>query len=176
MNMHIICFVVLAIQTFNILNCFKDHKSHIHILKCILDLAWPKWMELVLEQQYMFVLHCEHRARWCSAHFKRQCINSHGIEPQSWNISSPTSEGLIHNAGGNLILITNGLVKTGNNSKCLAHWPLGDVVTFKNVISEPVLWIKFMSLCYSQVIATEHSGWHVSIGSGNCFVPQDKKP
>ena len=51
--------------TLNMLNCFKDYKRYIHIVNCILDLAWPKLMKLTLELHYMFsVLHSQYHACW----------------------------------------------------------------------------------------------------------------
>ena len=32
------------------MNCFKYYQKYIHILNCILDLAWPKSIELTLDQ------------------------------------------------------------------------------------------------------------------------------
>ena len=66
--------------TLHMLNCFKDYKKYIHIFNNILDLAWPKWMKLTLEQQYMFsVLLCQYHACWCSGNFMSQGISKHGI-------------------------------------------------------------------------------------------------
>ena len=77
------------------LNWFNDYKRHIHILNCILDLAWPKWMKLNLEQQYMpSVLHSQYHACWCSGDFRSQVICRHGIDCQSRNIPSPASKEL----------------------------------------------------------------------------------
>ena len=84
--------------TLNMLNCFKDCNRYIHILKHILDLAWPELMELTLEQQYMLsVLPSQYHACWCSGDFRSQGINRHGtcIDPKSWNIPSSASEELI---------------------------------------------------------------------------------
>ena len=36
--------------TINMLNCFKDYKTYIHILNRILYMAWPKLLILTLEQ------------------------------------------------------------------------------------------------------------------------------
>ena len=49
--------------TLDMLTCFKDYERYIHILNCILDLAWPKSMKLTLEQQYMLsVLQSQYHA------------------------------------------------------------------------------------------------------------------
>ena len=63
---------VLYQLTLDMLNCFKVYKRHIHILNCILDLAWPKWMKLTLTQQYMlFALHSQYHACWCFGDLRR---------------------------------------------------------------------------------------------------------
>ena len=85
----------IFMETLNMLSCFKDYKKFIHILDRILDLAWPKYMKLSLEQKYVLsVLYSKYHARWCSGDFKIQCISRHDIDPQSWNIPSPASEEL----------------------------------------------------------------------------------
>ena len=51
---------IFYVLTLNMLNCIKDYKRYVHILNCILYLAWPKLMKLNLEQQYMLsVLHSQ---------------------------------------------------------------------------------------------------------------------
>ena len=67
----ILIYIVSCILTLNKLNCFKDHKRHIHILNRILDLASPKLMKLTLEQHYMSVLHSQYHACWCSGDIRR---------------------------------------------------------------------------------------------------------
>ena len=47
-----------CLSTLNMLNCFEDYKRYIHILRRILDLAWPKLTKLTLEQQYIFHVLC----------------------------------------------------------------------------------------------------------------------
>ena len=78
-----------GILTLNILNCFKDYKTYIHILNRILDLAWLKCMKLTLEQQHMLsVLHSQCHASWCSGDFRAQAISRLGIYCHSRNIHS----------------------------------------------------------------------------------------
>ena len=47
----------------------NNYKRHIHILNHILDLAWPKYMKLTLEKQYMFV--CPKQSMSCLLMFCR---------------------------------------------------------------------------------------------------------
>ena len=48
----------------NLLSCLKDYKRYIHILNCILDLAWPKMMKFTVEQRYMLsIRHSQYHAR-----------------------------------------------------------------------------------------------------------------
>ena len=45
-------------QQVNMLNCFKDYKRYFTFW--ILELAWPKYMKLALEQQHiLLVLHSQ---------------------------------------------------------------------------------------------------------------------
>ena len=76
--------------TVNMLN----YKRHIHILNRILDLAWPKWMKLTLERQFMSSV-LQYHACWCSGDFRSQGISRHGINQINWNIASPASEELV---------------------------------------------------------------------------------
>ena len=84
-----------SVLTLNMMNCFKDHKRYVHILNGILDLAWPKLMQLTLECM-LSVLHSQYYACWCSGDFRSQSISRHGTDPQSRSIPSPTSEELAH--------------------------------------------------------------------------------
>ena len=77
----------------NKLNCFIVCQRYIHILNRMLELAWPKKIKSILEQQYMFsVLYCQYHACWCSGDFRSQSISRHGILSQSQNIPSPASQ------------------------------------------------------------------------------------
>ena len=78
------------------LDGFKDYKNiHIPIWNSILDLTWPNWIKLTLEQQYVLsVLHSQYHACWCSGDFRSQCISRHSIDLKSWNIPSPAAEEL----------------------------------------------------------------------------------
>ena len=75
------------------LNCFRVYKGYIHILNCILELAWSKEMKLTLEQQFitfmLFVLHSQYHVCWCFGNFRCPGISMNGIDPQSHNILSP---------------------------------------------------------------------------------------
>ena len=83
--------------TLNMLSCFKDYKRYINILNHTLDLVWPKYMKLTLEQQYMLsVLHSQYHAYWCIGDFRSQRISRHDNDPQSWNNLSSVSEELTH--------------------------------------------------------------------------------
>ena len=94
------CMICIAkallgvVFSLNMLNCFKEYKRYIHVLNCILDLAWGS-IKCTLEQQYMFfALHSQYHACWCSSDLRSQSINRHGIDPRRWNIPSPASEEL----------------------------------------------------------------------------------
>ena len=79
-----------CLSTLNMLNCFEDYKRYIHILRRILDLAWPKLTKLTLEQQYIFHVLCsQYHACWCTCYFGSQCISRHGTDPHSWINQSP---------------------------------------------------------------------------------------
>ena len=68
----------------NMLNCFKDYETYIHVFNRILDLAWSKELKLTLEQQYMLsVLYSQYHACWCSGGFRSQGISRHGIDPKA---------------------------------------------------------------------------------------------
>ena len=50
-----------------------------------------------MEQPYMLpILYCQYRAHWCPGDLSHQGISRHGIDQIRWNISSLSSEGLIH--------------------------------------------------------------------------------
>ena len=69
------------------------------ILQGVLDLTWPKYMKLILEQQCMLsALHKQYHACWCTGDFRSQGIRGHGIGPQSRNIPSLASKELINTA------------------------------------------------------------------------------
>ena len=43
------------------LNCFKNYEICINSLNCTVDMAWPRYVKLTLEQQYMLsILHNMH--------------------------------------------------------------------------------------------------------------------
>ena len=76
--------------------CWIVLKIFINILNYVFDLAWPKKMKLILEQQCkLSVLHSQYHACWCPGDLRNQGINLHGVDPQSWSILSPASEALI---------------------------------------------------------------------------------
>ena len=63
--------------TLHMLNLFKDYKKIIHILNSILDLAWWKYMELILKQHMLSARHSQYQyhACWCSGRHMIPSIN-----------------------------------------------------------------------------------------------------
>ena len=81
--------------TLNMLSWFKNSKRYIHILERTLHLAWPKYLKLTLEPQYMLsVLNSQYHTCWCTGDFRSQCIIRHGIDSKTRIILSPASEEL----------------------------------------------------------------------------------
>ena len=86
----------ICILTFNVLNCFEDYKSCIHISYGMLDFIQQKKIKFTMEQLYVLpILYCQCHACWCTGEFRSQCISRHGIEFQSRNIPSLASEELM---------------------------------------------------------------------------------
>ena len=62
----------------------------------IISFIQQKKTKFTIEQTYMLpILYWQYHACWCSGDFRSQGIGRHGIDPQSQNIPSPSSEELI---------------------------------------------------------------------------------
>ena len=92
---------------------------------------------------------------------------------------------VIHNSNYQLPRLTCRVCKKKFHSACLVscdliHWPPGRWASnFKSVISEHMLWIKFMRISYMKSLSGEcHRTlwWWVNIVSGNGLVPSSNKP
>ena len=84
--------ILFWILTFNLLNYPKDYKTYIHILNRILDPGWTQVDEINSRTKIHV---CPTHVCWCSGDFRSRSISRHGIDSQSRNIPSPTSEELI---------------------------------------------------------------------------------
>ena len=69
---------------------------------CILDLAWHRWMKLILELKYMFLSYTANRMPADALEtLVNHCISKHVIGPQSRNISLSASKELLLNVSVN---------------------------------------------------------------------------
>ena len=98
------------------LNCFKDYKRCINISYHTLDCIRQKKTKFTMDQPYTLpILFCQYHVCWRPDDLRSQCINKHGVDPQSRNIPSPASYELTLTTA-----FVNDLVQDCSNSSALA--------------------------------------------------------
>ena len=65
-----------SILTLNMLNCFKDYKSCIHIPYHDFD---KQKIKFTMKPYKLLILYCQYHACWCPVDLSRQGISRHGI-------------------------------------------------------------------------------------------------
>ena len=87
--------IKLRVLILNMLNCFKDYKSCIHILYHTFYCIQQKKTIFTMKQPYMLVIiHYWYHACWCLGDLKTQAISRHGIDQININILYVASEEL----------------------------------------------------------------------------------